>query len=112
MNEQVIDVMFLLIRKVVCGVELTETEQASITPELLPQLYALSKSHDMAHIVAQGLGELDLLGDDVFSQKFQKQQMLSVYRYQKLNYELGRICSSLEKARISFLPLKGSVIRQ
>lgn len=112
MKEQVIHVMFALIRKVVCGAEISEEIKKMITPELLPQLYALSKSHDMAHIVAQGLSDLGLLGTDEISAKFQKQQMLAVYRYQRINYELEQICKTLEKAQITFLPLKGSVIRQ
>ena len=112
MNEQVTCAMFALIRNVVCGAELTEQDKAMLTPELLPRLYALSKSHDMAHIVAQGLFDLGLLGEDEISQKFQKQQMLAVYRYQKLNYELEQICQTLENAKIPFIPLKGSVIRQ
>ena len=112
MNEQVTRAMFALIRHVVCGAELTEEDKAGLTPELFPQLYALSKSHDMAHIVAQGLSDLGLLGVDEISQKFQKQQMLAVYRYQKLNYELEQICQTLEEAEIPFIPLKGSVIRQ
>ena len=112
MNEQVTRTMFSLICHVVCGAELTEEDKGRITPELLPRLYALSKSHDMAHIVAQELSDLGLLGEDEISQKFQKQQMLAVYRYQKLNYELEQICRTLDDAKISFIPLKGSVIRQ
>ena len=112
MNEQVINAMFALIRKVGCGAVLTEEVKASITPELLPQLYALSKSHDMAHIVAQGLSELGLLAEDAVSLKFQKQQMLAVYRYQRINYEFDEICRVLEKEQIPVVSLKGSVIRR
>ena len=112
MNEQVTRAMFSLIRHVVFGAELEKEDKESLTPELLPRLYALSKAHDMAHIVAQGLSDLELLGEDEISQKFQKQQMLAVYRYQKLNYELEQICQTLEDAKIPFIPLKGSVIRQ
>ena len=112
MNEQVINAMFALIRKVVCGAEVSEAIKETITPDLLPQLYALSKSHDMAHIVAQGLSDLGLLGEGEVSAKFQKQQMLAVYRYQKINYELEQICQTLEDAKIPFIPLKGSVIRK
>lgn len=111
MNEQVINAMLALIRKVVCDAEASEKIESLITPEILPQLYALSKSHDMAHIVAQGLSDLGLLGTDENSAKFQKQQMLAVYRYQRINYELEQICKTLENAKIPFLPLKGSVIR-
>ena len=112
MNEQVIHTLFALVRKVICDTELSEEVKTQLTPEMLPQLYAISKAHDMAHIVAQALGDLGLLGDDEISAKLQKQQMLAVYRYQKINYELQQICRTLEEAKIPFIPLKGSVIRQ
>jgi len=35
-----------------------------------------------------------------------------VYRYEYQNYELEQICKTLEKSKIPFIPLKGSVIRQ
>ncbi len=111
MNEQVTRAMFALIRHVVCSTELTAEDKAMLSPELLPQLYTLSQSHDMAHIVAQGLSDLGLLGEYEISKKFQKQLMLAVYRYQKLNYELKQLCQTLEDAKIPFIPLKGSVIR-
>ena len=101
MNEQVTRAMFALIRHVVCGAALDEEIKEIITPEILPQLYALSKSHDMAHIVAQGLSDLGLLGEDEISQKFQKQQMLAIYRYQKINYVFGDVCKVLEKEKIN-----------
>ena len=38
--------------------------------------------------------------------------MLAVYRLEKLNYELTKLCGALEQAEIPFIPLKGSVLRQ
>ena len=38
--------------------------------------------------------------------------MLAVYRLEKLNYELTKLCAALEQAEIPFIPLKGSVLRQ
>ncbi len=111
MNEQTINVMLALIRKVVCGGELDAEMQKMLTVEILPSLYSLSKAHDMAHIVAQELAEQGLLGDDEYSKKFQKQQMLAVYRYQKLTHDLTLICQAFEEDQIMFLPLKGSVLR-
>ncbi|MBQ7346629.1 MAG: nucleotidyltransferase family protein [Clostridia bacterium] len=112
MNEQIIQTMFALIRKVICGTEVSEKIKSQPVPEILPQLYVFSKSHDMAHIIAQGLGDLGLLGDDEISAKFQKQQMLAVYRYQRINHAFGEICKVLEDEKISFVSLKGSVMRR
>ncbi len=36
---------------------------------------------------------------------------MAVYRYEQQNYELQEICQTLEEAEISFIPLKGSVLR-
>ena len=38
--------------------------------------------------------------------------MLAVYRLEKLNYELTKLCGALEQAEIPFIPLKCSVLRQ
>ena len=38
--------------------------------------------------------------------------MLAVYRYEKINYELGRLRKVLNEAKIPFIPLKGSVLRR
>ena len=37
---------------------------------------------------------------------------MAVYRYEQMQYELEQICETLEKAKIPFIPLKGSVIRK
>jgi hypothetical protein len=37
---------------------------------------------------------------------------MAVYRYEQIQYELEQICEALETAKIPFIPLKGSVIRQ
>jgi len=112
MNEQIIATMFALIRQVLCEAPLTEEEKSRLTPETLPSLYTLSKAHDVAHIVGQGLSDLGMLGADEISKKFQKQMMLAVYRYQQLSHDLQTLCQTLEAAEIPFLPLKGSVLRQ
>ncbi|MBR3894144.1 MAG: nucleotidyltransferase family protein [Clostridia bacterium] len=111
MNERGVATMFALIRQVLCDKPLTEEEKSRLTPELLPSLYALSKAHDMAHVVAQALSDLGMLGTDEISAKFQKQMMLAVYRYQQLSHDLQKLCQTLEAAEIPFLPLKGSVLR-
>ena len=76
MDEQMINVMLALIRKEICGGELDAELKKTLTAEMLPSLYVLSKAHDMAHVVAQGLLELGLLGEDEYSKKFQKQQVI------------------------------------
>ena len=80
--------------------------------ELLAKLYTLSKSHDLAHLVGDALTKNNIIGDGEIKAKFQNQMMLAVYRYEKINYELGRLREAMNEAKIPFIPLKGSVIRQ
>ena len=104
--------MFALIAVELCGRRIDDEIQKGITADGIPALYAISKSHDMAHIVGQALGKMDKLGTDEASAKFQKQQMVAIFRYERINYELGEICRVLEAASIKFIPLKGSVLRK
>ena len=72
-------------------------------------LYKLSKAHDLAHLVGDALIKNDLIGNDEIKEKYQKQVMIAIYRYEKINYELNHLRSALNEAQIPFIPLKGSV---
>ena len=112
MESSMINVLFALLRESVCGQPCPDALREQITPEMLPKLYAISKSHDISHLLAGGLHSPSLAADDPFLQKFAKQQMLAVYRYRQINYELEQVCLILEAAAIPFIPLKGSVLRR
>ena len=109
--EKIIRVMMELIASEVCGQEIDKS-QHTLTDEELAKLYKLSKSHDLAHLVGDVLIKTGLIGDGEIKAKFQKQIMLAVYRYEKINYELGRLRKVLNEAEIPFIPLKGSVLRR
>lgn len=113
MNRPVIDVMFSLLRfELGSGVVLTEDERAVAAAEL-DSLLKLSKSHDAEHLVADALSRQGLLvGDGEAVKKFGKAQMLSLFRYERINYDYQAICRVLEEAKIEFLPLKGALIRE
>lgn len=108
---KIAEIMIGTIRAQVCGSEYKIDKD--ITQEELKQLYILSKSQDMAHIVGAELEKQGILksGDEV-SEKFRKQQMIAIFRYERINYELEEICRVLEEAQIPHMPLKGSVIRK
>ena len=109
--EKIIRAMMDLIASEVCGKEIDKS-QYTLTDEELVKLYKLSKSHDLAHLVGDALIKNDLIEDGEIKTKFQKQMMLAVYRYEKINYELGRLRETLNEAKIPFIPLKGSVLRR
>ena len=104
------DIMLSAVRTQVCGGE--RVEYAGISDEELKRLYEVAKAQDLAHLVAAELDRQGLLrsGDEV-SEKFRKQQILAVFRYERINYELEEICSLFEELEIPHIPLKGSALR-
>ena len=109
--EKIIHAMMDLIASEVCD-RTGDKSQYELTDEELAKLYKLSKSHDLAHLVGDALTKNNLIGDGEVKAKFQRQIMLAVYRYEKINYELGRLRKVLNEAKIPFIPLKGSVLRK
>lgn len=108
---ELIRTMMDLIASEVCN-KTIDKSQYVLTDDELAGLYKLSKAHDLAHLVGDALIKNGLIKNDEIKAKFQKQVMIAVYRYEKLNYELGRLRKVLNEAQIPFIPLKGSVIRQ
>lgn len=104
------DRLMNLVAAEICGKEHCGSD-CDFTDEELSELYGLAKKHDLAHLVGDVLIKNGLDVSTEIGTKFQKQVMLAVYRYEQLNYELNRLCSTLEEAKILFIPLKGSVIR-
>lgn len=100
-----------LIANEVCGKKIDRSEYA-LTEEELTELYKISKTHDLAHLVGDALINNDLIRNKELEAKFRKQLLTAVYRYEKINYELSCLCKALGDAEIPFLPLKGSVLRQ
>ena len=112
MQRTVEKVFFALIRFEINGDELCDEMKNLITPEMLPALFKLSKRHDLAHLIGDALDKNDLLPDGTEAKKrFLQERNMAVYRYEQIQYELEQICDTLEKAKIPFIPLKGSIIR-
>ena len=109
--EELIRTMMDMIASEVCG-KAIDRSKYKFTDDYLVCLYKLSKVHDIAHLVGDALIKNDLIGNDEIKAKYQKQVMIAIYRYEKINYELNRLRSALNEAQIPFIPLKGSVLRQ
>lgn len=106
------EILFALFRQ-----ELTDApcsfKKEEVTSQMLLKLYESAKAQDLTHIVGEALEKAGLLSiDPVIEQKFSKQQMLALYRYERLNFEYTRICALFEEEGILYVPLKGAVLRQ
>lgn len=101
-----------LIAGEVCGKAIDAEAFRALSEEELKELYKLSKKHDLAHIVGNALIKSGVLTEGKVKAAFEKEIFTAVYRYEKLNYELGEIRRVLGEAKIPFIPLKGAVIRK
>ena len=130
--------MMNLIGSEICGNAVCADKIKALSDDELKALYKLSKSHDLAHLVGNALIKNNLLdeenpnGDEnhdgdktqgggenhsgvirsEVKQKFEKQILTAIYRYENINSELETLKTAFEEEKIPFIPLKGSVIRQ
>ena len=101
-----------LIRKGIDGEALVYDLDHAFTAEQLTAFYRLAKSHDLAHLVGTALLSGNVTLPEALASTFQKEQMMALYRYTQIQYELDQICAVFEAEQIPHMPLKGAVIRQ
>lgn len=93
-------------------VEISREDKEAIRANL-DGIYVYSKRNDMAHLVGHALVSHGLMGeDDKLFPLFEKEQLVAMFRREGQDFELSRICKTLEEAGIDFLPLKGSIMRR
>ena len=90
-----------LIKNAVFDSPLPEDFPKSFSDEEAEDFFRIAKGHDLAHLVAASLkkNEIHLSGE--VEAKFQKQLFMSVFRCEKMQYELKRLSELLEKACLS-----------
>ncbi len=108
-NQNIIQVLFALVRSAIRGNQLSEQERALYSSDMLSSLLTLSKRHDITHLVAEGLNKNGLLEKE--NTEAGNEIIKAFYRHAQLSYEYVVVCDALEAAHIPFIPLKGSVLR-
>lgn len=104
--------LFACLRAVVNGECLCETDITMLTAERQKALYHLSKSLDVANMVAHALETSKVFLTNDAKEHFERQKLTSLYRHELLCYETERMLDVLEQAGISHLPLKGGTLRR
>ena len=87
------------------------TLREKLSAEMLQEVYRLAKKQDLVQIVSQFIYKNKIEADPALITAFQKTEILAVYRCEQLNYALREISSIFDDAKITYIPLKGSVIR-
>lgn len=110
MNETSKRILFSMLRAVLKGTPLSDTEPGLSAEESFSEVLDLAQKHDLAHLICTSLLENKLVCDD--TRKYQALIYKTVYRYERQSYELDRIRDILERAQVPFIALKGSVLRK
>lgn len=108
MDRRTNEMLFALLRSVVCGEPLCEQQRVEFADERLEELTALARKHDLLHLVAFGLQKNALIGAD---HELRREIFSAAVRCEQLQHEMKKLSGVLEEAEIPFLPLKGSVLR-
>ncbi len=83
----------------------------SVSNDDIVAVCKMAKAHDLAHILKTGFAALKIEVPASVSEKLDQLELLSIFRSEKMKYELASICELLSKESIPFIPLKGSVLR-
>ena len=110
--ERTTDLLIEIIRHEIKKENATEEFLEKLDTDTLKRILSLSKSHDMAHVVASFLERSGRLPEGEAGEKIKKLKMLAMYRYLGFSRELPAIKETLEDAKIPFIVLKGSIIRK
>lgn len=110
MDREIMDALFLLLRSAVNGELLSESEKGTLSSESLSKAAELARKHDVVHLLALGLKKNGLLNEN--GRALENEIFKAVYRYERSERELEKICGVLEGEKIAYVPLKGAVIRR
>jgi len=109
MSEPSVRILFEAIRAVFKNENISANMEQLTIDAHLDEALKLANKHDITHLLIQGLTKNTV--NDSLINNTKHIPLLAVFRYEKSNYELRRICEVFEKHKIEFLPLKGSVLR-
>ena len=103
-----IKMLFALLGSALSGEKLSDELLNEYSPDCLPKLIKVATKHDLAHMLAVGLKNNDLLDNP----DAEKTIFKAIYRYELIKHAYEKLCTAFEKAEIPYIPLKGSVMRQ
>lgn len=109
MDRDFTKLFFLLLRSALCDNKLSEEEKTAISREQIEKLLALSEKHDVSHLIVWAFKKNGLLTNEDGAKE--KPLLKAIYRCEKQEYALDELSAVLEKEKIPYIPLKGSVLR-
>lgn len=89
-----------------------ELKAEDISQENLLQVFKLAKSHDLIHLVAESILKSNIAISDQQKEYLKKERLIAFYRDTVFDASFSLIKNALSEAQISFIPLKGAIIRK
>lgn len=113
--EQIIDIFIKLVKSEICGKtlesEVIKKAADEFTQEMWLRLYMLACKHDYVHVLAVALKKNGLINKIQIGSEFSKSMKIALLRYESLQFEQEQIFEVFEQEHITYVPLKGAVIR-
>ncbi len=106
------EILMRLIGNEVFGTPLLMPAGTVITDGLLSQIFDLAKAHAVVPVVSSALIKNNLLFGSAFEGIYHKQLYDAVLKGENQSFTFEKICVAFEKAKIRYIPLKGSVIKK
>lgn len=112
MNEKELqNILLQILHCTLHGISGQQALKEKLTPETIVAVYRLAGKHSLAHLVSRFAFDNRIETAPETGAKFQQEDILRVYRHERMKYAFGQICDAFEEARIAYIPLKGSVLR-
>ncbi len=113
MEQKALQNIFIkMLRAELVGEGLDEHIKAELTPQVVSDLYLMSKRHDLVHILSSCLYENNVEISSDMLKKLQHEEMLSIYRHERMAFALETICHAFDNAKIPYILLKGAILRE
>ena len=106
-----VEALLLLVGSEVCERKIDGQLFANSSEDFFREIYALSKKHDLGHLVGSALSKLGLPLSNEILAPFRTEHFNAVFKYRRYGDELSQISALFESEGLFHIPLKGSVLR-
>jgi len=93
---------FLIITSAVSGRPLSAQERARYAPDMLPAMSALARRHDLTHLLALGLKNNGLCGEQ--GKELDNEMFRAAFRCEQLEHELKKSAERLKRLGSPLFP--------
>lgn len=106
------DILLEILHCAVNGIPGSSALNEKLTADGIVRVYKLARKHSLAHLVSRYVFRNGLALPQELAARFQQEDILCVYKHERMKFALKEICDAFDGANIAYIPLKGSVLRE